>query len=87
MNKCFQVRANTTEIDIVEVRERDGRDDWRLCELPFYNAVGNREVKVNFERLQVSHEGNPSDQSIWMEVRGWVDHGKMECDEAHSSSE
>jgi hypothetical protein len=45
MNKFFQVRANTTEIDMVKVRERDGWDVRRMCELPFYIAVGNRDLK------------------------------------------
>ena len=87
MNKCFQVRANTTEIDIVKVGERDGCDVRRMCELPYYIAVGNRRCKVNFERLQVWHERNPLNQSIWMEVSGWVDRDKMESDEANGSRE
>ena len=72
---------------MMKVRERDGCDDRRMCKLPFYIAAGNREFKVNYERLQVGHERNPLDQSIWMEVRGLVGHDKMECDEAHSGRE
>ena len=86
-NKFFQVRANTTEINLVKVRERDGCDVRRMCELPFYIAVGNREFKENPERLQVWHERDPLNQSIWMEVSGWVDHDKMESDEANGSRE
>jgi hypothetical protein len=89
MNKCFQVSANTTEVEMVKVRERDGCDDRRTrvcvsCLSSFYIAVGNRKSKVNIKHFQVGHERNPLDQSIWMEVRGWVDHVKMECEEAHS---
>ena len=87
MNKRFQVSANTTEMENVKVREGDGCNDRRMYELLFYFAVGNREFEANSEHLQVRHERNPLEQGIWTEVRGWVDHDKMECDEAHSSRE
>jgi hypothetical protein len=86
-NECFQVSANTIKPETVKVRKCDGRDGRRMHELPLYLAVGNREFKEYYECFQLRHEGNPLEQSIWVEVRGWVDHDKTECDEAHGGRE
>jgi hypothetical protein len=85
MNECFQVSANTGEQEPVKVREYDGSHDWRMRGL--HITVGSREFKADHEHLQPGHERGPLEQSIWMKVGGWVDHVKIECDEAHGSRE
>ena len=86
-NECFQVGVNTSEPDVVKVRKCDGCRDWRMCELPLCVTVGDTESKEDHERLQLGHERKPLEQSIWMEVGGWVVREKTECDKAHSRRE
>jgi hypothetical protein len=42
MDKCFQVRSNTSELEMMKVRKCDGCRDWRMGELPFYVTIGDR---------------------------------------------
>ena len=87
LNECFQVGRNTAELEMVKIGECDVCDDRRVRKLSLQIAAGNRGFKANCEHPQLGHERDPLEQSIWLDVRGWVDHVEIECDETHSSRE
>jgi len=82
MNKFFQVSANTLEPEAMKVRKCNGCHGRRMT---LYMTV--REYKVDHEGLQQGHERKPSEESIGMEVGGWVVHEETECDKAHGTRE